>query len=150
MRDSQTPVRALVSFAPLALLSILSGSVLADGTGWFTADQTNLGRLAYAQRCATCHGAELQGTGAPALKGTAFNAQWNGKTLQEFYDYVHDQMPLGQGGVLKGQEYADIVAFILSQSGLPAGPLKLRASPGSSRSISSVLASNPTSLAGTS
>jgi PQQ-dependent dehydrogenase (methanol/ethanol family) len=99
-------------------------SVLADGTGWFTSDQVAQGRWAYAQKCATCHGAQLEGSGAPALKGRAFNAQWNGKTLHELYAYVHQQMPLGQAGTLKGQEYADIVAFILSQSGLPAGPLK--------------------------
>jgi PQQ-dependent dehydrogenase (methanol/ethanol family) len=97
---------------------------LADGTGWFTSDQVNQGRLAYAQKCATCHGAQLEGSGAPGLKGRSFDAQWNGKTLQQFYQYVHQQMPLGQAGALKGQEYADIVAFILAQSGLPAGPVK--------------------------
>ena len=34
-------------------------------------------------------------------------------------------MPLGQGGVADGQEYADIVAYILAQSGVPAGNEKL-------------------------
>ena len=68
-----------------------------------------------------CHGTQLQGGGAPALKGPAFIAQWNGKTLKEFYGYVHDSMPLGQGGALDGQEYADIVAYVLAQSGVPAG-----------------------------
>jgi PQQ-dependent dehydrogenase (methanol/ethanol family) len=108
---------------PLALL--LAGPALADGTGWFTADQANAGRWAYEQRCATCHGTELDGAGAPALRGTAFNAQWNGKTLQDFYSYVHSQMPLGAAGTLKGQDYANVVAYILSRSGLPAGTQKL-------------------------
>jgi mono/diheme cytochrome c family protein len=101
-------------FAPLAALAfwvIATEGALADGTGWFTSDQVGQGRWAYAQKCATCHGAQLQGTGAPALKGRSFNAQWNGKSLHEFYDYVHQQMPLGQAGSLKGQEYADIVAL---------------------------------------
>ena len=79
------------------------------------------GRWAYEQRCATCHGVDLEGSGAPSLKGTTFNAQWNGKTLQQFYSYVHSQMPLGAVGTLKGQDYANVVAFILSRSGLPAG-----------------------------
>ena len=93
----------------------------ADGTGWFTSAQTAKGRFEYAQKCAVCHGAQLQGTGAPALKGTQFVAQWNGKKLSELYDYVHTNMPLGLGASLPSQEYADIVAFILAQSGLPAG-----------------------------
>jgi hypothetical protein len=50
-----------------------------------------------------------------------FNLQWNGKTLRDLYTYVHQQMPLGNADSLKGQEYADIVAYILAQSGLPSG-----------------------------
>jgi PQQ-dependent dehydrogenase (methanol/ethanol family) len=37
------------------------------------------------------------------------------------YGYVQQNMPLGRGGTLSGQEYADIVAFLLSQSGVPSG-----------------------------
>ena len=44
---------------------------------------------------------------------------WNGKTLKDLYDYVHDRMPLGQPGSLSAEECADIVAYILAQSGLP-------------------------------
>ncbi len=71
-----------------------------------------------------CHGTQLQGGGAPALKGPAFIAQWHGKTLKEFYGYIHDSMPLGQGGALEGQVYADIVAYVLAQSGVPGGTEK--------------------------
>jgi PQQ-dependent dehydrogenase (methanol/ethanol family) len=105
----------------MALLVVATADAVADGTGWFTSEQMSQGRWEYSQKCATCHGAQLQGTGAPALKGRLFNAQWSGKTLQDLYNYVHQQMPLGQGGALNSQEYADIVAYILSQSGLPAG-----------------------------
>lgn len=111
-------------FAAIALAAPLA-PVLADGTGWFTPDQATQGRWVYAQRCATCHGTNLEGSGAPALKGTGFNAQWNGKTLQQFYSYVHSQMPLGAAGTLKGQDYVNIVAYILAQSGVAAGNTKL-------------------------
>lgn len=97
----------------------------ADGTGWFTTAQLGQGRFAYSQKCAVCHGAQLQGGGAPALKGQVFNDQWDGKTLGDFYNYVHQNMPLGQGGNLSSQENADIVAYILAQNGLPAGEQKL-------------------------
>ena len=35
--------------------------------------------------------------------------------------FVHTDMPLGLGASLPSQEYADIVAYLLAQSGLPAG-----------------------------
>jgi alcohol dehydrogenase (cytochrome c) len=106
--------------------SVVVASVAhADGVGWFTNDQVNTGRWAYEQRCAVCHGQNLEGGGAPALRGAQFNAQWNGKTLQQFYSYVHTQMPLGAAGSLKGQDYVNVVAYILSRSGIPAGTQKL-------------------------
>src|SRR5262252_7883113 len=100
-------------------------SALGDGTAFFSSEQVSQGRWEYSQKCSVCHGAQLQGGGAPALKGRAFNAQWNGHSLRDFYNYIHQNMPLGQGGALNTQEYADIVAYILAQNGLPAGSEKL-------------------------
>ncbi|HQR11165.1 MAG TPA: c-type cytochrome, partial [Casimicrobiaceae bacterium] len=97
----------------------------ADGTAFFSADQVAQGRFEFSQKCAVCHGAQLQGGGAPALSGRQFSAQWNGKSLKELYSYVHANMPLGQGGDLSSQEYADIVSYVLAQNGLPAGGEKL-------------------------
>ena len=59
------------------------------------------GRWEYSQKCAVCHGAQLQGGGAPALKGREFVALWNGKLLKNFYNYIHTNMPLGQVGELR-------------------------------------------------
>ena len=97
----------------------------ADGSGWFTQAQAERGRAAYGPNCGTCHGDALQGTGAPALKGTSFVSQWNSKALAELYTYVHKQMPLGKPDSLPGQQYADIVAFIVAQNGVPAGTAML-------------------------
>ena len=115
----------LVSLTAATMTLCISTGALADGTGWFSSAQVSQGRWQYAQKCSVCHGAQLQGTGAPPLKGQVFNQLWNGKTLKDFYDYVHTQMPLGQAGSLTGQQDADIVAYILAQSGLPAGNEKL-------------------------
>lgn len=109
---------------PLALAACalcLAGDLRADGTGWFTVDQVATGRVEYGAKCATCHGSQLQGTGAPALRGRSFGLQWNRKTLGDLYAYVHKQMPLGAPETLEQQDYADIVAFVLAQNGLPAG-----------------------------
>jgi alcohol dehydrogenase (cytochrome c) len=103
------------------MLCLAVSAACADGTGWFTTAQLTQGRFEYSQKCAVCHGAQLQGGGAPSLKGQTFDAQWDGKTLKDFYDYVRQNMPLGQAGELNGQQYADIVAYILAQNGLPAG-----------------------------
>src|SRR5271169_3641770 len=118
-------VIGLTAFWACAVWLSFLAEAVADGTGWFTSGQVSQGRWEYSQKCSTCHGAQLQGTGAPALTGRLFDIQWNGKTLRDFYNYVHDQMPLGQGGALDKQEYADIVAYILAQNGLPAGNEKL-------------------------
>jgi len=108
-----------------ATLLLFAQGALADGTGFFTSAQLSQGRWEYSQKCSVCHGAQLQGGGAPALKGRLFNDQWSSKTLKDFYNYVHSNMPLGQGGELNSQEYADIVSYVLAQSGLPTGDEKL-------------------------
>lgn len=112
---------ALLSTVITAVAYACPGMALADGTGWFAPQQVPQGRWEYSQQCAVCHGAQLQGGGAPALKGREFVAQWNGKKLDELYTYVHKNMPLGRGAALPSQEYADVIAYILAQSGMPAG-----------------------------
>ena len=122
-RHSQLRRRSAVTFAA-GVLGACTAVALADGTPWFSKEQVASGRWQYSQRCSVCHGAQLQGTGAPALTGSTFERQWNGKTVKDFYDYVHDQMPLGQAGSLKPQQYADIVAYIVALSGIEAGTEK--------------------------
>ena len=121
MPATYAQMKRMLAVIAAALSLAAAQGALADGTGWFTPDQVAQGSWEYSQRCSTCHGAQLQGTGAPALKGRVFNLQWNGKTLKDLYSYVHQQMPLGKADSLKGQEYADIVAYILAQSGMPTG-----------------------------
>jgi mono/diheme cytochrome c family protein len=89
---SKRPV--LLAIATAAMAFSAAPNVLADGTGWFSQEQISQGRWEYGQKCAVCHGAQLQGGGAPALKGQAFVQLWSGKSLKNLYDYVHDQMPL--------------------------------------------------------
>jgi PQQ-dependent dehydrogenase (methanol/ethanol family) len=112
-------------FLAIAVLVVaaLGGSTLAraDGTGWYAPPQVAQGRWEYSQKCGVCHGQQLEGGGAPALKGKDFTERWNGKKLSVFYEFVHADMPLGLGAALPSQEYADIVAYLLAQNGLPAG-----------------------------
>src|SRR6202008_4219594 len=98
-----------------------------EGSGWYTREQAAKGHLQYAAQCGVCHGADLKGGGAPELKGPGFVAKWNGKWLAELYKYTREQMPKGNGDSLPPQDYADIVAYMLSQSGIPSGTIKLAA-----------------------
>ena len=56
-------------------LLLFAQGAFADGTGFFTSAQLAQGRWEYSQKCAVCHGAQMQGGGAPALKGHIFEVQ---------------------------------------------------------------------------
>src|SRR5688500_15336792 len=64
-------------------------------TAPFTAAQATLGRSAYDDSCAGCHGQALEGSGpAVALKGTAFMAKYGGQPVEKLHADVR-RMPPG-------------------------------------------------------
>jgi alcohol dehydrogenase (cytochrome c) len=92
----------------------------STGTAPYTSAQVAAGAQAYAQSCANCHGAQLQGISAPALTGASFaRAHLN---LSQVRTVVTTQMPLTAPGSLKPQQYADIMAFLLSYDCVKASP----------------------------
>ena len=95
--------------------------------GIFTEEQAERGGQAYFQSCAECHGIRLNGGMGPALTGEAFMSEWGSETVQEFYVYVKENMPLGLGGTLPDETYVDIVAHILAANDHPAGDTELTA-----------------------
>ena len=70
-------------FIPAALFAIaLSSYAQNQGPPTFSAAQATEGQSAYAQNCSGCHGQSLDdGEFAPPVKGTAFMAQWGGKSV---------------------------------------------------------------------
>jgi len=99
---------------------------ISDGV--FTAEQARRGRAAYTGPCDRCHGFKLDGAPddpdmlpAPPVAGPKFLRKWNGRTLAALFDYVRLTMPTNNPGYLSGAEVADIVAYMLSVSGMPAG-----------------------------
>jgi alcohol dehydrogenase (cytochrome c) len=116
------PVQAFVVIGILQFILVAPDiPALAQQPALFSEDQVAQGRLDYSQHCASCHGTQLQNGGAPTLTGPWFVERWNGKTLGDFYDYVHQTMPLGEAASLAPATYVDIVAFILAQNGFPTG-----------------------------
>ena len=53
--------------------------------------------------------------------GPVFLSKWNGKSLSELLHFMVTMMPPGQAGLLRDQEYADILATLLAENGFPAG-----------------------------
>ena len=89
--------------------------------GIFTTAQADAGKQA-AARCQGCHGPELNGTDrAPALKGTAFLADWEDGSVNRLFVKVRDTMPPGNTDSLPPETKLNIVAHLLRENGFPAG-----------------------------
>ena len=106
-----------------ALGCIALGGALAQQTmAPFTATQAAQGRSDYIANCAACHQGNLGGGGeAPSLAAGNFMKSWGEKSTRELYNYIHSAMPLGKGGSLSDNTYANIVAFLLTANGATAG-----------------------------
>ena len=98
----------------------IDAQALASPT--YTRDQAALGQAAYAQSCATCHGASLDdGQFAAPLKGSTFRQQWGSKSVEELFTYVSTRMPPASPGSLGAAQYAQILAHLFAQNGLAPG-----------------------------
>ena len=113
------------------LLAILPQLAGAQGSkpALYTADQASAGAAIYSQSCAACHGVQLEGVAAPALKGPAFGemATAQGLTAAALLDVIVNTMPQSDPGALKPEEYNAVTAYILQQNGYPAGSSELSA-----------------------
>ncbi|OFW02311.1 MAG: hypothetical protein A3I61_13755 [Acidobacteria bacterium RIFCSPLOWO2_02_FULL_68_18] len=153
-----THATTAAAFAAAVLVSQLVGSDLEVGSdaayaqqrsvadGVYTGDQARRGRDHYRKRCILCHldngqgreaepvivGQSLEREGdpeAPPVAGEAFLKKWNGRTAKALYDTMRTTMPVGSAGSLSPQEYADVLAYLLELSKLPAGQQELPAAP---------------------
>src|SRR6185295_16913738 len=84
--------------------------------GIYTEDQAKRGAPLYAQRCSSCHGGDLTGGEmSPALADSQFQSNWNGISVGDLFERIRVSMPMDSPGSLSRQQYADILAFILSK-----------------------------------
>jgi alcohol dehydrogenase (cytochrome c) len=84
----------------------------STGSAPYTKQQVAQGGEIYAKDCAVCHGANLQGVSAPALTGPSLGrSHLNGSQLRTV---VVQTMPLTAPGSLKPDEYAAVMAYLLS------------------------------------
>ncbi|MEO8129467.1 MAG: glucose/sorbosone family PQQ-dependent dehydrogenase [Bryobacteraceae bacterium] len=126
--DSQRLTEASPGSGP-AITGSMAGGVTGGVPPVYTAAQAAAGKTAYNASCAACHGNTMtNGTFGPPLAGEFFQNKWHGRTVQTFYD-KSKTMPPAAPASLKGEAYANIVAYILQMNGVKPGKAKLQ--PGS-------------------
>jgi mono/diheme cytochrome c family protein len=128
---------ALSGFYLAASVSSIAAAPAPQGGGKSTQDgvytdaQAKRGEAAYSTTCAGCHGPDLAGADtAPSLTGAEFNAGWTDQTVDDLFQRIKTTMPGDAPGSLSDAQCADILAFVLSKDGFPAGQTELTAGPG--------------------
>lgn len=61
----------------------------------------------------------------PPLARARFLRTWDGRSLATLFAYTRATMPEDNPGSLTDEEYADVIAYILSVGGMPAGEAEL-------------------------
>ena len=122
---------------------VLGGAVVASAqeqpvAPLYAAAQAERGQAAYRQSCQDCHGTSLDNGefGGPPLKGGYFRTRWGNGSVAVLYGYVSLAMPPDRPGQLSPQTYADLVAFLLSGNGYPAGEIELPTDPNAQQDMS--------------
>ncbi len=108
---------------PGAAFTVLLLLAASTRDGIYSERQATRGQAAYKSTCASCHGAELAGSGpaTPPLAGPDFISNWTGQTVDDLFERIQGTMPGDHPGTLSREQTADIVAYILKVNKLPAG-----------------------------
>ena len=114
----------------IGLIVCLAASVYAQESasvwdGAYVQEQASRGKALFTEKCEGCHGRAREGKTGPQLAGTTFMGNWNGLTADDLFEYISKAMPRGQPGSLSRDQTADLVAFLFTSNGFPAGKKEL-------------------------
>jgi ankyrin repeat protein/mono/diheme cytochrome c family protein len=124
MRDRGLPIPERTHSPELAAPAVQSapGAARTIWDGVFTQTQAERGRDQYRKSCASCHKADLLGeSAAPPLAGPDFSQRWVGSTVDDLLTTIRRSMPQDAPDSLGTAAYADVVSYLLSVNGSPAG-----------------------------
>ena len=120
-----------------------AGQVASVWDSVFTEAQATRGRQVYAGACGLCHGRRLNGApddpdmrSTPPLVRARFLREWQGRSLAALFAYTRLTMPEDNPGSLTDEEYVDVIAYMLSFGGMPAGDDEL---PTDARSLAHIV-----------
>ena len=106
----------------LATGAITAGRARSVWDGVYSKAQAARGKIIYNETCARCHGETmLGGDDAKPLAGDEFLVRWDRKTVWVMFDITRRTMPDDGPAVLSRAQTADVVAYVLSSNGFPAG-----------------------------
>ena len=111
--------RGLRNLIWLTTLTINFTAAAQDVTvkdGVFTEAQVSSGQVVYDAQCKTCHNMRFY---RDTLRS------WNNQPLLYLWESIMGTMPADNPGSLMFEEYTDVIAYILSENGFPAGQTKL-------------------------
>ena len=97
----------------------------------FTTAQADAGKETFLQSCAFCHEPDLAGGDqGPPLSGAYFASSWGDSPVADLLSFVRNEMPFDSPASLAEDAYVDVISYILSVNGIPAGdtPLAMGAS----------------------
>jgi len=104
--------------------------------GIFTADQAARGKALYTQNCSNCHMDDLSGSGqALPLAGDAFVETWEGQTVDDLFELIHNTMPQDKPGTLSADATVDLITYLLQYNKFPTGKDELKSDPAGLKSI---------------
>jgi len=133
MRKALVAIVILGGVATAVSTSIVSAQGKTSWDGVYSAAQAKRGEGLFTQECATCHGADLKGKEdlkpdpAPSLTNPDLGISFDDLTLDALADRIRTSMPKGKANTLSREQVADLVSFILSKNGMPAGKTDLPA-----------------------
>ena len=107
--------------APAPVASEPSAVPDADPTtadGIFTLAQANRGEDLFRSTCSNCHDRE-------DWTDAGFKGRWEGQSVFQFWYYINDRMPYDDPWSLTRQQVTDVLTYILTLNGLPAGDTEL-------------------------
>ena len=129
----RVPAFGLAAALWMCACGLASAQQLAPGDkkvwdGVYTSAQAARGKPRFEAACSRCHNIELAGSErGPALKGSAFWTKWENENVASLYTLIRDTMPRdGGASVVSDAVKADILAYIMSVSGMPAGNDELK------------------------
>jgi mono/diheme cytochrome c family protein len=123
---------AVAAFVTMSMAGIaFAQSATPDKKVWdgvYTSAQAARGKAPFERSCGRCHNNELAGSErGPALKGNVFWSKWENENLAGLFMKIRDTMPQDGPSLVNDEQKADILAYIMSVTGMPAGSEELKA-----------------------